>query len=212
MAQCRRKDLRHPLVLFVAFILLVIAGSISCRRSHSFQGYDGTWWGYVPLDQRLGFIDGFVDYYSFGCRKESNLCKERNKFETAISAYYAKHPEDESMKVGGVLIRAAKSAGFTSFDGWEPPDSSAETGAFDGLAWAKYSTKERLGFVEGYLNALMPQSSRSSNYPRSSEYYAKAVTRFYSTPSTNPSQPDVREYPVKRQIGRVLWDMRSKAR
>ena len=115
------------------------------------------------------------------------------------------------MKVGAVLIRAAKSAGATVFEGWEPPGAAEETGAFDGLAWAKYSTKERLGFVEGYLNALMPQSSRSSNYPRSSEYYAKAVTRFYSTPVTNPSQPDVREYPVKRQIGRVLWEMRNQA-
>jgi hypothetical protein len=210
MAFCEREYYRHRFaVLFVIIFSVFVLGSIGCKRTRSFQGYDGTWWEYVPLEQRLGFIDGFVDFYTFGCRKEGSLCQERNKFADAITSYYANHLEDESMTVGAVLIRVAKASGATSFEGWNPPASEEETGAFDGRAWAKYSTKERLGFVEGYLNALMPQSSRAANYPRSSEYYAKAVTRFYSMPVINASQPDVREYPLNRQIGKILWDMRS---
>jgi len=209
MAHCGRSYRRHRLTLFAIVSIVFVFGGISCKRTQPFQGYDGTWWEYVPLDQRLGFVDGFVDFYTFGCRKEANLCKERNRLQMAISSYYASHPEDASMTVGIVLAREAKSAGATVFEGWDPPVAAEETGAFDGQVWARYSTKERLGFVEGYLNALMPQSSRTANYPRSSEYYAKAVTRFYSTPITNPSQPDLREYPLKRQIGKVLWEMRT---
>jgi hypothetical protein len=212
MAHFAGKQRHYRPALLLIIIPLFVLGSISCKRANSFQGYDGTWWPNTPLDQRLGFVEGFLDCYTYGCRKESRLCAVRDDLEPAITLYYAKHREDESMLVGEVLVRVAKSSGAISIEGSESPKPAQETEAFDGLVWLKYSAKKRLGFVEGYLNALMPQTSRSAIFPKSPEYYSDAVTRFYAVTSTNKSQTGTRDNPVKQPIAEVLWGMRNQGK
>jgi hypothetical protein len=211
MACFRRKPRLHRMHLLLIFVPLFVLGSICCKRPTSPQGYDGSWWMITPLDQRLGFIDGFVDCYTYGCREESKLCAARNELETAVSSYYATHHADESMLVGEVLIRVAKSEGASSVEGRDSSEMDQNTGA-DGLLWLKYSPKKRLGFVEGCLNALMPQTSRSVFFPKNPGYYSDAVTRFYTAYSTNQSQTDTREDPLTVPISKVLWGLRNQRR
>ena len=208
MTHKARKHLRHRILLLLIFIPLLFPGSICCKRSKSFEGYNGSWWANTPPDQRLGFIDGFVDYYTYGCRKESKLCSIRNELGPAISLYYKNNRNDETLLVGEVLVQAARTRGAISSDGWKFPKLD-KGGAFDGLIWLRYSPKMRLGYVEGYLNALMPQTSRAVAFPNNPAYYANAITRFYRTASGNQPQADAVENPLGKQIAQVLWDLRN---
>ena len=200
---------KHRRIIFLIFVALFVIGSMCCSRSKSFKRYDGTWWANTPLDQKLGFIDGFVDGYTYGCREAKQLCTARNELETAISSYYTKHGEDDSMLVGDVLLRTAGSSGAFANNEETPQKSVQENDAFDGFVWLKYSPKKRLGFVEGYLNALMPQTSRSVFFPKNPEHYSSAVTGFYSVPSAKQSQTGTNEDPLKRPIAKVLWGMKN---
>jgi hypothetical protein len=212
MAYNAGKHWQNRMSLLLIPIFLFVMGS-SCRiRSKSFQGYDGTWWKNTPLDQRMGFVDGFVDCHTYGCSKDSKLCKIQNDLEPAISSYYAKHYFEKSTLVGEVLIRVAETMGNPSMEGPASPALPQRTGALDGLTWIKYTPKKRLGFVEGYLNALMPQTSRSAIFPKNPQYYTDATTRFYGVSSLGPSQTGTRDDPLKQQIGKVLWSMRNQGR
>ena len=212
MAHTAGKHWQHRIALLLILVSLFALGSISCKRSRSFQGYNGTWWKNTPLDQRLGFIDGFVDCRTYGCQKEGSLCTIQNELEAAISSFYAKNRSEKSMLVGEVLLRVAKSANTSAIEESTSPKPAQETEAFDGQVWLKYSAKKRLGFVEGYLNALMPQTSRSSAFPKNPEYYSDAITRFYSASSANQSAKGTREEILKQLIGKVLWSMRNQGR
>ena len=181
--------------------MFLIIGNIHCRRPR-FQAYDGTWWVNTPLDQRLGFIDGFVDCYTYGSRKEEKLQKPRNWYQAAVSAYYEKNGGE--MLVGQALIRVAETLEASSLAGQGSPNEARPNGAFDGTVWLKYSEKERIGFVEGYLNALMPQTSRLTSFPKNPQYYADAISKRYET-----SRVD-RDDSVKQRIGEILWGMRNR--
>ena len=209
MAHSAGKYRQHRIALLLILVSLLALGGVCCKRSKSFQGYDGTWWIDTPMDQRLGFIDGFVDCRTYGCQKESRLCTVQNELEAAISSYYEKNRGTRSTLVGDVLLRVAESAETSALDESESQTSGPATKAFDGRAWSKYSPKTRLGFVEGYLNALMPRTSRSAAFPKNPEYYAEAVTAFYRAHSTNQSPTGTHEDPLKQQIAKVLWSMRN---
>lgn len=175
--------------LFV-FAIFLIFSNFACKRHKEFQGYDGTWWRVTPLDQKLGFIEGFVECYTYGLREGEKLQRPPSWYQTAISSYYREYG-DGSMTVGRALIQAAEKSPFTK--------SEFSNRAINREAWMTYSAKKRLGFVEGYLNALMPQDSRAANFPRNPEHYAKAITGQCS--DTTGSQ---------KTIAEILWDMRSK--
>lgn len=206
MTHCWGKQRQCRIALLLISFSSLVLGGTACKRSQQFYGYDGAWWKNTPVDQRLGFVDGFLAYYTSDCRKEESLCKARKEFESAISTHYRQNPGEKSVLAGQVLIQIAKAKGAASFEKWEAPDLTKNAGEFNGHAWLKYSAKERMGFVEGYLNALMPQTSRSAKYPRSPEYYAKAITAFYRDSSSPPGAVD----PADRQISEILWDLRSK--
>ncbi len=191
------------------FSLLLALGSPGCNRSRPFEGYNGNWWKYTPQDQKLGFIEGFVAFNSDGCRKELRLCADKNELEPAVSSYYEKQVDEESTLVVEVIRRAAKAAGMLASPESEIATTDQSTGSFDGQAWLKYSAKKRLGFVEGYLNALMPQTSQAVKFPKGPEYYANALTGFYTVPPAGNAPDDTRQNILDRKIGEVLWSMRN---
>jgi hypothetical protein len=208
MPRSIEKVWQYKMPLFLIFAIFFILGSIACTRTQRFHAYDGTWWMNTPLNQRLGFIDGFVDCYTYG--KQST--KPRNWYQAAISSYYEKHSGDESMLVGQVLIRIAESTKDFSLPGRNSANVVKLNGTFDGRVWLIYSQKERMGFIEGCLNALMPRTSRSVIFPKSPEYYTDVVTRFYSVSAASQSQTDASEHPINRRIVDVLWGMRNQGR
>ena len=201
---------QYRITLFLILAIFFISGSIACNRPKRFQGYDGIWWMNTPVDQRLGFIDGFVDCYTYGFREGKKLWKPRTWYQAAISAYYEKHSGDDSMRVGQVLIRVAESTEAASPAGWESLNIVKQNGAFDGLVWLNYSKKERTGFVEGFLNAMMPQTSRSVSFPNNPEYYADAITKRYSVSTTDQLQANIPNDSLKQRIVEVLWGLRNR--
>jgi hypothetical protein len=180
----------YRISVFLILSILIITGSFACRRHKEFQGYDGTWWNVTPLDQQLGFIEGFLECYTYGLREGEKLRRPRSWYQTAISSYYREYG-DSSMTVGRVLIQAAEKSPFTK--------SEFSNQAIKREAWLTYSEKKRLGFVEGYLNALMPRDSRAAVFRKNPEHYAKAITRQCSDPTGS-----------QKTIAEILWDMRNK--
>jgi hypothetical protein len=203
MAKCEENYRRYRSALFFIFLIFLIIGNMNCRRPR-FQAYDGTWWVNIPLDQRLGFIDGFVDCYTYGSRKEEKLQKPRNWYQAAVSAYYEKNGDDREMLVGQVLIRVAETSEAPSPVGQDSPKEARPNGVFDGTVWLKYSEKERIGFVEGNLNALMPQTSRLASFPENPQYYADAISKRYETSRVDQGDS------VKQRIGEILWVLRNR--
>ncbi len=201
MANCEENYARYRITLFCVFMMFLITGSIHCSRPR-FQRYDGTWWANTPSGQRLGFIDGFVDCYTYALRKEERLQKPRNWYHSAISDYYKNNGGDKEMLVGQVLIRVAETSETSSLAGRESPNEAKPDRVFDGTVWLNYSEKERIGFVEGYLNALMPQTSRSVSFPKNPEYYADSISKRYTTQADS----------LKQRISEVLWGMRNRWR
>lgn len=197
MIDSERRRRQHWIIWGPALILLIAAGIAGCKRNTAHH-YDGIWWEKTPPDQRLGFIEGFVDCYTYGCSKEVALCSKRKDLEKAVSSYYQKFGGDESKLVGEVLVEISNSEKKT------PVESAVKAEILDGLAWSQYSDKKRMGFVEGFLNALMPEGSRAVRFPGGPEHYSQAVTRFYNAP------PDTAgETPLNKRIGDVLWSLRK---
>jgi hypothetical protein len=201
MTHCEEARRRYLVFSILVFAISFTVGDIGCRRSHRFQGYNGKWWKNTPQDQLLGFIDGYVDGYTANPDKAETLQRPRSWYLASISDYYDQHSEDASMLVGQVLVRVADSA---------KTPAGGENRRIDGFVWQKYSNKERLGFVEGFLNALMPQTSRSVIFPRSSEYYANAITNFYRTGHMDQNFQNARNEILEKRIGEILWNMRNK--
>jgi hypothetical protein len=93
MPRSEEKVWQYRISLFLIFAIFPILGNVACKRTQRFQAYDGTWWMSTPLDQRLGFVDGFVDCYTYG----QQSTKPRNWCQAAISAYYEKHSGETFM-------------------------------------------------------------------------------------------------------------------
>jgi hypothetical protein len=196
MANEKKRYYTHLITSFLICVMLLIIAGSACHRPP--QRYDGSWWVLTPQDQQLGFIDGYVDCYTYGSSINEKLWRPRSWYQTAISTYYKTHGADESMLVGKVLVRVAETAESSS------PVRPEKNKIFDGIAWLSYSNKERLGFVEGYLNAVMPQGSRSVTFPRGPEYYVDAISKSYGT-QNNSASGDAKV----RRIAEVLWSMRN---
>ena len=163
----------------------------------------------TPPDQQLGFIDGYVDGYYYEPGEEGALKKRRTRLQAAISEYYQTHSADQEMLVGQMLRRVVEpfkvSAGASSAS----PGDAQRGGDFDGLVWLHYSEKERIGFVEGFLNALMPPTSRRVNFPKSAGYYAAEISKWYGIDRTDPNGGKISDELLKHKIGQVLWAMRN---
>lgn len=185
--------------MLAAFLIM---NSIACKRNQPFRGYDGKWWEKTPADQQLGFVDGYLDHLTADLRRGSGWPKPHSWYQSAISQHYSRLGSDTSELVGQVLSRLteAKLSSLPANAG-----RSGEPGPLDGRAWNTYSEKRRMGFVEGYLNALMPRTSRARVFPRSPEQYANAVTRWYAAYNLDEATDDR----TKKRIGEVLWNLRN---
>ncbi len=212
MTYSEEKYWQHPIALFLLLAIILVSGNTACKRAQRFEGYEGSWWRDTPLDQQFGFIDGFVDSYTYGLREREQLVKPRIWLQKAISEYYERHGEDESMLVGQVLIRVAESPEASSATGEESSSAAQQNKVFDGRVWLNYSNKERLGFVEGCLNALMPQSSRAVSFPRNPQYYVDEITRRFSVSEIDPLSASVPNDVRTRRIADILWEMRNRSK
>ncbi len=199
----------HLSALSLICAMLLICSCLSCSRTQGFRGYDGSWWMNTPLDQRLGFIDGYVNGYYYGPGEGKALNRRRSGLQAAISAYYQTHRGDMEMLVGQVLRRVTKEVEASSPDISASPIEAKQGGEFDGLVWWHYSEKERIGFVEGFLNALMPQTSRRVSFPKSPEYYADEISSWYGFDRFDNNHGKIPDEMLKHKVGQILWAMRN---
>lgn len=163
----------------------------------------------TPLNQRMGFIDGYVDGYYYGLGEGEELNRRRSGLQAAITAYYQTHSADKEMPVGQVLRRVTKKVEASSPAISASPIEAKQSGEFDGLVWRHYSEKERIGFVEGFLNALMPQTSRKVIFPKSPEYYSDEISSWYGFDRFNNHHGKIPDEMLKHRIGQILWAMRN---
>lgn len=163
----------------------------------------------TPSDQQLGFIDGYVDGYYYEPGEEEALKKGRTRLQAAISDYYQAHSADKKMLVGQVLRRVVEPFDISSSAGSASPGDVQRGVGFNGLVWLHYSEKERMGFVEGFLNALMPPTSQKVNFPKGPEYYVREISSWYGIERSNTGQIKISDEILKHKIGQVLWALRN---
>lgn len=195
-------------VLFLLYAMLVFCCA-SCSRPQGFQGYDGSWWLNAPPDQQLGFIDGYVDCYYFRPGEEEALKRRRSQLQSAISEYYKVHRADKEMLVGKVLRRVVEAGEASSSAVSASPIKAKQGGGLNGVVWLHYSEKERIGFVEGFLNALMPATSRRVSFPKGPEYYVNEISSWYGMDRFDHNHSKSSDEKLKHRIGQVLWAMRN---
>ena len=164
---------------------------------------------HTPPDQQLGFIDGYVDGYYYKPGEEEALKKRRSGLQAAVSEYYRTHRADKEMPVGQVLRKVVDPLEVSSSAVSASPGDAQRGGGFNGLVWLHYSEKERIGFVEGFLNALMPPTSQKVNFPKGPEYYVREISSLYGIDRSNPGRNKISDEILKRKIGQVLWALRN---
>jgi hypothetical protein len=186
----------HSRTFASAFTLLACAYSVAVALGQS--TYDGNWWVSVVHDQRLGFVDGYVD-----C---SALVNPRDQFYNAVpfeelvkrvDAFYSANAHETSQPVLSVLRRVANSSPVTT-----TPKSTF--GLFDGEDWRQASEPYRLGFVQGYRFCYQSSGDMHlGRFGKSNQWYVDRISSWYGVTKGDPSEINPKRY--KRMIAQVLF-------
>src|SRR5262249_27861355 len=86
-------------------IALLIALSVTGIASGSTgdQAHDGNWWLSVDKDQRLGFVDGYIDCYVFVRKGPLPFLESPYQYEQRVTEHLKNHVADRSKPVTQVL-------------------------------------------------------------------------------------------------------------
>jgi hypothetical protein len=177
---------------------LVLA--LSCTVA-SAQDYDGRWWRSISQDERLGFLAGYTDCVVYESNRREFPKVSRYTTEPLITSYYARHPAEQNVPVGTVLMQIAHEAVVPEHPG--AGESWPEKhGYFDGEFWRQIGPSGRLGFVSGYFECHRLEHVGSNVQPRCPTWYVAAISDWYGVRGDDPSE--VRNDRVDTKIADVI--------
>lgn len=186
----------HSRTVASVFTLLAFAYSVAAALGQS--TYDGSWWVSVVHDQRLGFVEGYIDCNAL-VNPRDQFYNEAHIEELVrrADAFYSANAHEASQPVLSVLRRVANPSPVTTM-----PKSTF--GLYDGEDWRQASEPYRLGFVQGYRFCY--QSSGDTHLGRlgkSNEWYVDRISSWYGVTKDDPSEINPKRY--KRMIAQVLF-------
>src|SRR5687768_9067542 len=113
--------------------------------------FDRKWWIAAFPDEQQGFIVGFSDCYYDTLRRKIRSKATTGEFQEALNQFYARQGDQISTTVPEFLERL-----FRTLRSNVQRQAGGEVwnerhGYLDGGYWNQSSDKERLGFLEGYI-------------------------------------------------------------
>lgn len=167
--------------------------------------FDGSWWQSVEHDQRLGFVEGYVDCSALVSPKDQFY--NGTSFEEIVKqgdAFYDRSVQDRVKPVPMVLRTVANPRPVKAV-----PRSTF--GLFDGEDWRQGTRSFRLGFIQGYRNCYdSSEDKKEERFTKSDEWYVQQISGWYGVSNDDPSAINPKRY--KRMIAQVLFLLKDPAR
>ena len=162
------------------FVLLCVAAVITMAQSASSSKtvYDGKWWLSANHDRQAGFLEGVADCLTWVAHEEG-FNGTADQLQGRITAYYKKHPEQQSMLVTEVWSEVWAKLGKNVKPSKQPSGGETWSNAhwyLDGNWWGQGSTDEEKGFIEGFLWSMRSRvKDGAGNYPLPNSHYFSKV-------------------------------------
>jgi len=187
------------LALLIALSVIGIASGSTGDQAH-----DGKWWLSVDKDQRLGFVDGYIDCYVFVRKGPLPFLESPNQYEQRVTEHLKNHVSDCSKPVTQVLeVIAAKPAAKTTGK-WEE-----EHGLFDGDYWRQAEPSGRVGFIQGFLECQRKDGKAVAKFSRSDDWYVAQISQWYGIKEDDPGEINPKR--ESKKIADVLYTFKDKS-
>jgi len=190
------------LVCFLAVVTIAQSGP-----SHSQTIYNGKWWLSASRDAQAGLLEGAADCLTW-VAQENGFNGTAEQLQGKITAYYQKHPEQQSMLVTEVwrevwskLTKNTKASKHPSGgETWNNPHWY-----LDGNWWGQGSVDEEKAFIEGFLWCMRAHvKDGAESYPQSDEHYFNKVDQYIR------NHPEAGDKPVAVILARFSVQPRAK--
>lgn len=166
----------------VGISLSLYAGMAIQRPS---RPYDGNWWLSISATERIGFVNGYFDCYTYEYKGRDNFSKPRATYADSISGFYERRQASERSKaVSEVLSQFRDAPGRPAIDKYAQP-ARGPHGGDDGLYWRQMSAREgpelrQLGFIEGYLSCHVELSgNKRAMFSKPPADYVTLISEWY---------------------------------
>jgi hypothetical protein len=170
--------------------------------------YDGHWWVTIANNERRGFVDGYLDCYTYEFKGPASFHNRPPvEIQQLVTAFYSQERSRANDRVPEVLYRFQDRAGDTlraREDGEAHPEPH---GYYDGQYWFEQTNDGRLGFIEGYLHCHAMHSRRSGGFSRRLDEYRALISRWYGI---REGTADLDEARAPGKIADVLFRFRDR--
>jgi hypothetical protein len=190
-------------------VLLCVGAVITMVQSaaSSTTFYDGRWWLSANHDRQAGFLEGAADCLTWVAH-EKGFNGTADQLQGRITAYYKKHPEQQSMLVTEVWQEVWAKLAKNVKPSKQPSGGETWSNAhwyLDGRWWGQGSTDEENGFIEGFLWCVRSRvKDGAENYPLPNSHYFSKVDQYIR------SHPDSGNKPVAEILARFRAQPTSK--
>lgn len=163
--------------------------------------HDGTWWGTLGQEQRLGYLEGFAlcSIYDAG---DSRLTHGGfHALVPKINAYYGGAHSRTGTPVSKILLELGPKEPLLR----EPNGAehySERYGFHDGLFWQQIGPDVRLGMLIGYLDCWKLFKLKVATYSREPGWYVEQISKWYGLDQSESgtARPDR----VAKKVPRVM--------
>ncbi|MGH9682449.1 MAG: hypothetical protein ACRD4S_02410 [Candidatus Acidiferrales bacterium] len=166
--------------IIATFVFLAAAGLGRAAASPppaTTKPFDGNWWLSASQRERLGYMEGDNDCSVFEFQGPEVGWDDFTTYQAFVTSYYAEDASHRGKSAFDVLRLADKQIGATTNRADLPTEPH---GDYDGLFWRESFDRERLGFIEGYLQCYAHKPApRRSTFSRSYQAYVTMLNAWY---------------------------------
>lgn len=181
--------MKRPLIVAISrcslSLLLTLCLSSAAGQQKSGVVYDGHWWLSVKPSERKGFLNGYLDCYTYEYKGLDRFSSSADTYRNSITQFYEKgQPFELSDSVSSILHQFRDPQGRIVIDKYAEHEKGSH-GGNDGLYWRQISADagpelEQRGFVEGYLacHSGLGHNKGGAFFKPAAEYVG-LITRWY---------------------------------
>jgi hypothetical protein len=167
--------MRAPLVL------VILTAFIGQAIAQSKVKYDSAWWQSVSMNEQETFISGYFDCYIYGANRTTHVPEPIEEAVAYVTKYYNSNPNARGVTVPEILRTLPGPR--------KKVPKKDRHGVYDGDFWRQSTSKERVGFLSGYIACRTLYTD--VRYSRPVQSYADAMSKWYGVSDGDESQLSV---------------------
>jgi hypothetical protein len=199
--------MKQQSLCIVLLCFVAVAAIAQLGPTHSQPIYSGKWWLSANHDTQAGFLEGAADCLTWVSHEEG-FNGTADQLQGRITAYYKKHPEQQSLLVAQVWQEVWSKLAKNTKPSKHPSDGETWNNPhwyLDGNWWGQGSIDEEKGFIEGFLWCMRSRvKDGAEGYPLSDGHYFNKVEQYIR------SHPDAGNKPVANILARFCARPTSK--